>query len=359
MKRLILLALIFLAACTGTKGEHDPVALIVATELNGQHALQLVETKNLQALVGDPLVVHDGFTKLYPVGTSIVQLGVPDQRRTELWVLYTDGSGVFIDVFTPSSIVLSQPTGLSPSAHIQLSTTEVPYGFAVHGDEIAVREDDGVVVYNREGDALKRTIVIDDPFEIAPVYVRSEVYSWSESLNNTLELVHLNGPEKFSFGPIAHRPPAVTADLFDRNILVHIGANGHISLLDQGLMAESVTVTVAELGTAQEAFLVGSRLLVRTATALEQVSLALGDNLEAHLVGRDSLSSQDLVVLDPYNQYAYPLRMGFGEIISTLGGIEPGEANGSPPRQRVHASVALPSLGAPFAGEAFIVSGGP
>src|SRR5690625_2871530 len=128
MKRFLLLALVFLAACTGTKGEHDPVALIVATEIGGQHALQVVETKNLQALVGAPLVVHDGFTKAYPSGTTIVQLAVPGLRRLELWVMYTSDGNMFIDVFTPGSIDLSQPVPLTPGKTIKLGPGN-PHGF--------------------------------------------------------------------------------------------------------------------------------------------------------------------------------------------------------------------------------------
>lgn len=355
MKRFFILALVFLAACTGTKGEHDPVALIVATDIGGQHALQVVETKNLQALVGDPLVVHNGFTKAYPSGTTIVQLAVPGQRRLELWVMYTSGGNMFIDVFTPVSIDLSQPAPLTPAETIQLGPGN-PHGFAVHNDLIAVRNGDDLTVFNRAGDELDYAAAITAPFNVAPVFVEAQAYFWSEGVSNTLELVHIGGLDTFAFGPLAASPPAVSSDTFDPAVLVHVGANGRITMLDPALGAEPISATAHDLGAAQAAWLVGSKVLVRTNTALEQVALTHGDTFQAQLVSRDTLSTQDVVVHDPYNQYAYPLRAGSGEIISTLGSLEAPSGSEPLPSQRVHSRVTLANLGTPIAGEAFIVT---
>lgn len=357
MKRIFLIALVLLSACTGTKGEHDPVALIVATEnSNGQHALQLIETKNLQALVGSPLVVHDSFTKTYPAGTNIVQLLSPGQQRAELWVLYGAAGEMYIDVYEPSTINLGAPAPLDPSRTIHLGAGN-PVGFSVHGNKIAVRAGDDLYVFDEAGNTHDFALTITDPLSVAPVFIDGEAYFWSEGSGSQLELVHIGGFPKLPFGPIGHRPPAVTADMFVPEIIVHVGANGHVALFDPATSEPDhpATTTVSDLGTAEGAVLVGSRLLVRTSSALEQVAVTYHGALEAQLVARDSLRATDVVVQDPYNQYAYALRAGDGDIISTLGSVDPGN---DVPSLLVQRQVPLPSLLTPFAGEAFIVTSG-
>lgn len=355
MKRLlILLALLGLVACTGTQGEHDPVALVVATKSGTTAQLQLIETQSL-SMGGVGLVLHDDFTHTYGPGENIVQLLSPDTQRRELWVLYTNSLGdMFIDIFTMSEVSLAQPAPLQPVRKIPLGAG-TPAGFDVHGNEIAVMANDDLLVYDAVTEELIATLVTIAPFQLAPVYVGSRLHYWSENPGGDVELVAATGSQDYiAFGPKVATPPVVARDVFEPDRIMHLGASGEVTIFDRAFGEDPVRVKLDDLQGPQAAYLYGGRLL-SVGNTLQQVSItSSGDELIGKLVGRDSLNGA-IVVPDPYNQYAYALRAGSGTMITTL--VDPQSEPDD--EHAIRRNIQLPGLDTPMVGEAFIVQGAP
>lgn len=357
MKRLfILLALITLAACTGTQGDHDPVVLVVATTAGSTPQLQLIETRNL-SMSDEALVLHNDFTYTYDAGDRIVQLLVPDAQRRELWVLYTSSDGnMFIDIFTMSEVSLAQPAPLQPTAKIPLGAG-TPVGFDVSGNEIAVLSAGDLLVFNRSAVTAPPKLIttLNRPFAIAPVYLDGRLHYWSEEGGNAVGLTTAEGnPKTISFGTNSTGGPVVTRDIFERDRIVHLGSNNEITLYDRSLNEQPNRVKLNDLQAPQSAHLYGGRLL-SVAGALQQVALTTtGDELAAKLVGKDNIAGA-IVVPDPYNQYAYALRTGSGAVITTL--VDPQSEPDD--EHTIRRNIQLSGLDTPTAGEAFIVQGAP
>lgn len=353
MKRLLFLfALLFLAACTGTKGDHDPVAVVVATNAGAHHQLQLIETRSLS--MGDGLVLHAPFTYAYPSSTSIVQLLAPDMQRRELWVLYSQAGNMYVDIFAMSAVSLAQPAPLQPTRTVALGAGN-PVGFDVHGGEVAVTTDTDVVVFDSATGALLASPITIAPFKLPPVYLGSTLYYWSDAPGDDVALTPAMGTHDIiSFGQKGATVPAVTRDVFDRERLVHLGSNRSVVVYDRVIGENPIRTTVDDLQTSQQAFVYGGRLLSVASGTLQQLALSFtGEELEARLVGRDSTGGT-VIVPDPYNQFAYALRAGSGVIITTLV-----DSASEPDDRHELQRVQLPGLATPFAAEAFIVQGAP